>query len=123
MPADLSTPPAAPIQLSYDRLLGLWQQAGTAYDIPWQVLASINKVESNFSPQHGSGSRAPSGWMQFMPSTWVRWGVDANRDGIADPVESAGHAIYAAARYLAAAGGSTDIARAVFSYNHADWYG
>ena len=56
-----------------------------------------------------------------MPSTWLRWGVDANGDGIADPWNSA-DAIYAAARYLAAAGGQTDISRAVFSYNHADWY-
>ena len=23
--------------------------------------------------------------MQFMPSTWARWGVDANGDGVADP--------------------------------------
>jgi murein DD-endopeptidase MepM/ murein hydrolase activator NlpD len=121
MPADLSTPPAAPIQLSYDQLLGLWQQAGTAYDIPWQVLASINKVESNFGRNMGPSSAGAVGWMQFMPSTWVRWGVDANGDGVADPWNPQ-DAIYAAARYLAAAGGSTDIARAVFSYNHADWY-
>ena len=121
MPADLSTPPAAPIQLSYDQLLGIWQQAGSAYDIPWQVLASINKVESNFGRNMGPSSAGAVGWMQFMPSTWVRWGVDANGDGIADPWNPQ-DAIYAAARYLAAAGGSTDIARAVFSYNHADWY-
>ncbi|MES1247912.1 MAG: peptidoglycan DD-metalloendopeptidase family protein, partial [Actinomycetota bacterium] len=31
-------------------------------------------------------------------------------------------AIFSAARYLAAAGGTTDISRAIFSYNHADWY-
>src|SRR5207249_4247707 len=54
-------------------------------------------------------------------STWLRWGVDADGDGIADPWNAA-DAIYAAARYLAAAGGQSDISRAVFAYNHADWY-
>ena len=28
VPDSLSTPPAAPVQLSYPQLLGLWQQAG-----------------------------------------------------------------------------------------------
>src|SRR6476620_10474236 len=59
--------------------------------------------------------------MQFMPSTWLRWGVDADGDGVADPW-NASDAIFAAARYLAAAGGQVDIARGVFAYNHADWY-
>jgi len=69
----------------------------------------------------GPSSAGAVGWMQFMPSTWLRWGLDADGDGIADPW-NATDAIYAAARYLAAAGGQTDIARGVFAYNHADWY-
>ena len=121
VPARLSTPPAAPVQLSYGQLLGLWQSAGAAYDVPWQVLAAINKVESNFGRNMGPSSAGAIGWMQFMPSTWLRWGVDANGDGVADPWNPQ-DAVYSAARYLAAAGGSSDISRAVFSYNHADWY-
>src|SRR3712207_8515484 len=31
-------------------------------------------------------------------------------------------AIFAAARYLRAAGADKDLARAIFAYNHADWY-
>src|SRR5437763_1399240 len=31
-------------------------------------------------------------------------------------------AIFSAARYLAAAGGAADLYRAVYAYNHADWY-
>ena len=85
------------------------------------MLAAINKVESNFGRNMGPSSAGAIGWMQFMPSTWLRWGVDANGDGVADPWNPE-DAIYSAARYLAAAGGSSDIARAVFSYNHADWY-
>ena len=115
------TPPAVPQVLSYPQLLGVWQQAGAAYGIQWQVLAAINKVESNFGRNMGPSSAGAIGWMQFMPSTWERWGVDANGDGVADPW-NAEDAVTAAARYLAASGGRTDIAGAVFSYNHAQWY-
>jgi murein DD-endopeptidase MepM/ murein hydrolase activator NlpD len=69
----------------------------------------------------GPSSAGAIGWMQFMPSTWLRWGTDANGDGIADPWNP-DDAVFSAARYLSAAGGRTDIARAVFAYNHADWY-
>jgi Peptidase family M23/Transglycosylase SLT domain len=115
------TPPAAPEQLDYAQLLSVWQRAGAEYGIPWQVLAAINKVESNFGRNMGPSSAGAIGWMQFMPSTWERWGVDANGDGLADPW-NAEDAITSAARYLAASGGGRDISRAVFSYNHAQWY-
>jgi murein DD-endopeptidase MepM/ murein hydrolase activator NlpD len=59
--------------------------------------------------------------MQFMPDTWLRWGVDANGDGVADPWNP-DDAVFSAARYLAAAGGTTDLYRGVYAYNHADWY-
>ena len=85
------------------------------------MLAAINKIESNFGENMGPSSAGAIGWMQFMPSTWLRWGLDANGDGVADPWNAA-DAIFSAARYLAAAGGQSDISRAVFSYNHADWY-
>jgi murein DD-endopeptidase MepM/ murein hydrolase activator NlpD len=99
----------------------MWQRAGATYGIPWQVLAAINKVESNFGRNMGPSSAGAIGWMQFMPSTWLRWGTDANGDGVSDPWD-AQDAIYSAARYLAAAGGTTDISRGVFAYNHAQWY-
>ncbi len=120
-PANLLTPPAVPETVSPAALQQLWQQAGSEYGIPWQVLAAINKVESNFGRNMGPSSAGAIGWMQFMPSTWLRWGTDGNGDGIADPW-NAEDAITSAARYLAAAGGQTDIKRAIFSYNHADWY-
>jgi murein DD-endopeptidase MepM/ murein hydrolase activator NlpD len=116
-----SAVPEAGQQLSYGQLVQLWQRAGSAYGIPWQVLAAINKVESNFGRNMGPSSAGAIGWMQFMPSTWTRWGVDANGDGLADPW-NAEDAIFSAARYLAASGGQTDISHAIFSYNHAQWY-
>jgi murein DD-endopeptidase MepM/ murein hydrolase activator NlpD len=115
------TPPAEPAQLSYDQLLGVWQQAGQVYAVPWNVLAAINKIESNFGRNMGPSSAGAIGWMQFMPSTWVRWGTDGDGNGAADPWNPV-DAIYSAARYLAASGAATDIRQAVFSYNHAWWY-
>ena len=118
---ELQQAPAFVEERSYDQLLALWQRDGALYGVPWQVLAAINKVESNFGRNMGPSSAGAIGWMQFMPSTWERWGVDADGDGLANPW-SAEDAIAAAARYLAASGGATDISRAVFSYNHAQWY-
>jgi hypothetical protein len=59
--------------------------------------------------------------MQFMPATWKMYGTDANKDGVKDPYNPV-DAIFAAARYLRAAGADTDIRKAIFAYNHADWY-
>jgi hypothetical protein len=59
--------------------------------------------------------------MQFMPATWARYGVDVNRDGYQDPYNPA-DAIFAAARYLAAAGVAKDIRAAIFAYNHSQAY-
>jgi cell wall-associated NlpC family hydrolase len=106
---------------SFAALRPIWQAAGNSYGIPWEVLAAINKVETNFGQNLGPSSAGAVGWMQFMPSTWARWGVDANGDGVADP-NNPTDAIFSAARYLAGCGGQFDIARAVYCYNHATWY-
>src|SRR5918995_5215520 len=122
LPPGVFDAPFLPVQeRSYEELHVLWQRAGGAYGIPWQVLAAINKIESNFGRNMGPSSAGAVGWMQFMPETWLRWGTDGNGDGLADPWNPE-DAIHSAARYLAAAEGRTDIARAVFAYNHAQWY-
>ena len=108
-------------EVSYEELEGLWARAGAAYGIPWQVLAAINKIESNFGRNMGPSSAGAVGWMQFMPDTWLRWGTDGDGDGVVDPWDPE-DAVFAAARYLAASGGAHDISGAVFSYNHAQWY-
>jgi cell wall-associated NlpC family hydrolase len=107
--------------MSFAALRPIWQAAGNAYGIPWEVLAAINKVETDFGRNLGPSSAGAVGWMQFMPSTWARWGIDANGDGVADP-DNPTDAIFSAARYLAGCGGQFDIARAVYCYNHASWY-
>jgi Transglycosylase SLT domain len=102
-------------------LLPIYQSCGTEYGIPWQVLAGINKIETAFGTNLNVSSAGAEGWMQFIPSTWAAYGVDANEDGRKDPYNPV-DAICAAARYLRAAGGDKDLRQAIFAYNHADWY-
>ena len=102
-------------------LLPIYQSCGTEYGIPWQVLAGINKIETAFGTNLNVSSAGAEGWMQFIPSTWQAYGVDANSDGRKDPYNPV-DAICAAARYLRAAGGDKDLRQAIFAYNHADWY-
>ena len=102
-------------------LLPIYQSCGTEYGISWQVLASINRIETDFGRNLNISSAGAEGWMQFMPSSWTTYGVDANNDGKKDPYNPV-DAICSAARYLKAAGGDDDIRQAVYSYNHADWY-
>jgi hypothetical protein len=102
-------------------LLPIYQAAGTEYAVPWQVLAAINEIETDYGRNLSVSSAGALGWMQFIPSSWKTYGVDANGDGQKDPYNPV-DAIFAAARYLRAAGGDTDIKKAIFAYNHADWY-
>jgi hypothetical protein len=102
-------------------LLPIYQAAGTAYGIPWQVLAAINQVETDYGRDLSVSSAGAEGWMQFLPAEWAQYGVDANGDGFKDPYNPA-DAIFTAARFLKAAGGETDIRAAVFSYNHSQAY-
>jgi transglycosylase-like protein with SLT domain len=102
-------------------LLPIYQACGTQYGIPWEVLAGINRIETAFGTNLNVSTAGAVGWMQFLPSTWEAYGVDANGDNRKDPYNPV-DAICAAARYLRAAGGDSDLRRAIFAYNHADWY-
>ena len=102
-------------------LVSIYRTAGYQYGIDWRILAAINRVETNLGQNTNVSSAGAVGWMQFMPSTWRRWGTDASGDGVADPYDPQ-DAIFSAARYLDAAGARKDLRRAIFAYNHADWY-
>lgn len=102
-------------------LLPIYQACGTQYGIQWEILASINRIETAFGTNLNVSSAGAQGWMQFMPATWEMYGVDANNDGRKDPYNPV-DAICAAARYLDAAGGMENLYDAIFAYNHADWY-
>jgi hypothetical protein len=105
-------------------LIPIYQRASEQYGLGPQgpaVLAGINAIETGFGQNLGPSYAGAEGWMQFMPETWAMYGVDANGDGIADP-NNPEDAIFAAARYLSAAGMPADVWGAIFAYNHADWY-
>ena len=102
-------------------LLPIYQAAGIQYGVRWEVLAAINEIETDYGRNLNVSSAGAVGWMQFLPSTWRTYGVDANSDNVRDPYNPV-DAIFAAARYLRAAGADTDIRKAVFAYNHANWY-
>jgi soluble lytic murein transglycosylase-like protein len=105
-------------------LIPIYRRASATYGLGPQgpsVLAAINEVETAFGTNLNVSSAGAVGWMQFMPETWTRYGVDANGDGVADPYNPE-DAIFAAASYLSAAGMPADTYNAIYSYNHADWY-
>jgi cell wall-associated NlpC family hydrolase len=105
-------------------LIPIYQRAAEKYGLGPQgpaVLAGINAVETGFGTNMGPSSAGALGWMQFMPSSWEEYGLDANGDGVADPYDPE-DAIFAAASYLSIAGMPADTYGAIFAYNHADWY-
>ncbi len=85
------------------------------------MLAAINEVESDYGYDPGRSSAGAEGWMQFLPEEWLAYGVDANGTGLRDPYNPA-DAIFAAARYLAAAGAKHDLRGAIYAYNHSSSY-
>jgi hypothetical protein len=102
-------------------LLPIYQAASVQYGVPWQILAAINEVETNFGTDLSVSTAGAVGWMQFMPETWLQYGVDAVGAGYADPYNPV-DAIFAAARYLHAAGASTNLRGAILAYNHSEAY-
>jgi hypothetical protein len=102
-------------------LLPIYQAAAVQYGVPWQILAAINEIETNYGTDQSVSTAGAVGWMQFMPATWIQYGVDALNAGYADPYNPV-DAIFAAARYLRAAGAATDLHAAILAYNHSDEY-
>jgi hypothetical protein len=104
----------------------LFQESAAMYcpGLPWTVLAAIGQIESGDGANTGPSTAGALGPMQFLPSTWARWGTTAfgetGRPNIMDPFD----AVPSAARYLCAAGGATaaGLSKAIFAYDHANWY-
>jgi len=102
-------------------LLPIYQSAAARYGVPWEVLAGINEVETDYGSDLSVSSAGAEGWMQFLPQTWAEYGVDATGAGVRDPYNPA-DAIFAAARYLRAAGAAQSLTGAIFAYNHSSVY-
>jgi soluble lytic murein transglycosylase-like protein len=102
-------------------LLPIYKAAAVQYGVPWQILAAINEIETNYGSDQSVSTAGAVGWMQFMPSTWLQYGVDALNAGYADPYNPV-DAVFAAARYLRAAGAATNLHAAILAYNHSEEY-
>jgi hypothetical protein len=102
-------------------LLPIYRAAAALYGVPWQILAAINEVETDYGNDLSVSTAGAVGWMQFMPGTWVRYGVDALNAGYADPYNPV-DAIFAAARYLGDMGAAQNLRAAIFAYNHSTAY-
>ena len=96
------------------KLLRYYREAERRFGVPWNVLASVNFIESKFGRLNGPSSAGALGPMQFMPATWDYYGRG-------DPMKPY-NAIMAAARYLSASGAPERMRDALWNYNHSDAY-
>ncbi|MFS0728383.1 peptidoglycan DD-metalloendopeptidase family protein [Paenibacillus sp. 1P07SE] len=132
--------------------LPIYFEAEAEFDVPWNLLAAVHRVETVFSTYLEESYAGAVGHMQFMPCTWVGWshpscsglgrgdfseselvdpfliarhggyGLDADGDGRADPWNIR-DAIFSAAGYLAANGAAEgNYEQALFAYNHSQRY-
>jgi membrane-bound lytic murein transglycosylase B len=92
------------------QLLAAYRAAEAKLAVPWEYLAAIHLVETRLGRIRGTSSAGAQGPMQFLPSTWQRYGRGGD-------IDATGDAILAAARLLAANGGPADMAGALYAYN------
>jgi hypothetical protein len=122
LPVDTTVPTGTPTNWT-----ALYQESAKLFcpGLSWTVLAAIGEIESGNGANEGPSSAGALGPMQFLPSTWAVWGIDAfgqtGPPNIMDPLD----AVPSAARMLCADGagnGGSSLAEAIFDYNHAGWY-
>jgi membrane-bound lytic murein transglycosylase B len=109
--AAIRTGPAEPAPA----LLGYYREAQRRFDVPWDVLAAVNFVESKFGKLRNASASGAQGPMQFMPATWARYGLGGD-------VHDAHDAVLGAANYLHASGAPRHISRALHAYNPSPSY-
>ena len=110
--------------------LGLYEAAARRYGLDWAILAGIGKVECDHgrdpdpscTREGAVNSAGAGGPMQFLASTWARYGVDADGAGGEPDRWNPADAIYGAANYLKASGAPADNRMAIYAYNKAWWY-
>jgi hypothetical protein len=101
-------PPAA-------ALLAYYREAERRFRVPWDLLASVNFVESKFGKLRNASASGAQGPMQFLPATWARYGLGGS-------VHDAHDAILGAANYLHASGAPRNMRRALHAYNPSPAY-
>jgi membrane-bound lytic murein transglycosylase B len=97
------------------RLRAYYGEAQRRFGVPWSLLAAVNFVESDFGRVRSASAAGAQGPMQFLPASWLRYGLGG--DGH-DPHD----AILGAANYLRAAGVRRNPRRALYAYNPSPAY-
>ena len=97
------------------RLRAYYAEAQRRFAVPWSLLAAVNFVESHFGRVRSASAAGAQGPMQFLPSTWRRYGLGGD---VHDPHD----AIFGAANYLRAAGVRRNTRRALYAYNPSSAY-
>jgi membrane-bound lytic murein transglycosylase B len=112
-------PAKAPIRVGRSApasaLLAYYREAQRRFDVPWNVLAAVNFVESKFGKLRNASAAGAQGPMQFMPATWGEYGLGGNVHDVHD-------AILGAASYLRASGAPRNLRRALHAYNPSPLY-
>ncbi|WP_053171232.1 NlpC/P60 family protein, partial [Streptomyces sp. SBT349] len=108
-------------------LLPLYQRAANECPgLPWTVLAAIGKVETDHGRHPTMVSTAGAvGPMQFLPDTFAGYDQPVPPGGSDPPTPwDPVNAVHAAARLLCDHGArhNDNLHRAIWHYNHADWY-
>jgi soluble lytic murein transglycosylase-like protein len=96
-------------------LLADYREAQRRFQVPWNVLAAVNFVESKFGKLRNASASGARGPMQFMPATWAEYGLGGN-------VHDAHDAILGAAHFLHASGAPQNMRRALHAYNPSPAY-
>ena len=115
------TPPEKPPKMRYEKpeppndLKRYYRAGKNRFDVPINILASVNFVETKFGRILGPSSAGAIGPMQFLPSTWDAYGMGGNAW---DPHD----AILGAANYLSASGAPERMYDALHAYNPSDAY-
>jgi membrane-bound lytic murein transglycosylase B len=91
-------------------LVRSYREAQRRFGVDWHVLAAINLVESSFGRATGNSVAGARGPMQFIPSTWRRYGLGGN---VYDPHD----AIIGAANFLHRSGAPQSYGKALYAYN------
>jgi hypothetical protein len=122
LPVDAHPPTGRP-----DSYIALFQESAAQYcpGLSWTVLAAIGQIESGDGANTGPSTAGALGPMQFLPSTWRVWGIDAFGETGPPDIMNPYDAVPSAAVLLCAAGaaqGGQGLRQAIFAYNHATWY-
>lgn len=98
-----------------ERLQAYYQEAQTLYGVEWTYLAAIHLIKTRMGRINVAASARAQGPMQFLPSTWERYGsggdIRSNRDSI-----------LAAARLLAANSSGNDVSAGLRVYDRSDGF-